>query len=360
MIITRTPFRVSFFGGGTDYPAWYRQNGGAVLSATINKYCYLTLRYKPPFHEHRYRIVYRKIETCLEREQIEHPVVRAVLQKLDIRRGLEIHHDSDLPARAGMGSSSAFTVGLLNALHAHSGRIRGKHELAREAIVVEQDILGETVGSQDQTASAYGGLNHIQFLANDTIVVRPLTLSAARIEEFQSHLMLFFTGISRTAEEVALSYVDKIHESPSRLEALGGMVDEGIGLLSGRADISEIGALLHEAWQVKQSLSPQVSNRRVDEIYETARRAGALGGKLSGAGGGGFMLLFVPPDRQAGVRQALDDLVYVPLSFDFDGSKVVFFEPEEDWQELDEHRVTQKLRRFKEHASVLDEEKAPG
>src|SRR5438876_7664085 len=210
MIICRTPFRISFFGGGTDYPAWYRNHGGAVLAATIDKYCYLTCRYLPPFFQHRWRIVYRKIENCASAEDISHPVVREALRFLRIDRGIELHHDGDLPARSGMGSSSAFTVGLLHALHALRGEMPTKSQLAKEAMHLEQEVLQETVGSQDQVMTAYGGFRHIKFPQDGEIDSSPVILPAGRIAELKAHLMLIYTGITRTASAVARSSVGGI------------------------------------------------------------------------------------------------------------------------------------------------------
>ena len=274
MIISRTPFRISFFGGGTDYPSWYRKHGGAVLAATIDKYCYLTCRYLPPFFEHRIRIVYRKIETCRTVEEIEHPVVRAALRHLNFERGLELHHDGDLPARSGMGSSSAFSVGLLHALHALGGRVRSKMQLARESIHIEQDIIGETVGSQDQVMAAFGGLRYVQFHREGEITADPLPLTAHRLTELQSHLMLFYTGITRTASDIAQTYVSRIESKRRQLDGMRRMVEESIDLLVSGLDLRPFGELLHEAWQLKRSLSAQVSTREVDELYERAQRAG--------------------------------------------------------------------------------------
>jgi D-glycero-alpha-D-manno-heptose-7-phosphate kinase len=355
MIITRTPFRLSFFGGGTDYPSWYLQRGGAVLSAAINKYCYLTVRYKPPFHEHRYRIVYRKIETLSAISEIQHPAVRAVLSKLDVQRGLEVHHTGDLPARAGMGSSSAFTVGLLHAVHARGGHLPDKHALALEAIEVEQEILGETVGSQDQIAAAYGGMNRIDFRPSGEIEVHPLGLSPERTHALQSHLMLFYTGVSRTAQQVARSYVTDIHTRAAQLEPIHELVGRGVTVLEGAGDIQDFGALLHEAWLLKRALSPRVSNSHIDDIYRTARDAGAIGGKLLGAGGGGFLLFFVPPAKAASLRAALSELIYVPVGFDTEGSKIIFSDPGEDWEELDNQHASQTIRPFVEHDTLLTE-----
>jgi D-glycero-alpha-D-manno-heptose-7-phosphate kinase len=348
MIISRTPFRISFFGGGTDYPEWYRQHGGAVLATTIDKYCYITCRYLPPFFEHRYRIVYSKIEMCRAVDEIQHPAVRGVLQHMAIQRGVEIHHDGDLPARSGMGSSSSFTVGLLHALYALQGQVRGKHQLAMESIHVEQDVLRETVGSQDQVSAAYGGLNHILFLPNDEVVVQPVTISHDRLRELDSHLMLFYTGIKRTASDVAGSYVPTLGDRKRQLRILKDMVDESISILSGRQDIRTFGELLHEAWQTKRSLSTAVSNPEVDSIYENAQSAGALGGKLLGAGGGGFMLLFVPPERQIAVRERLNRLIHVPFRFDSSGSQIIFIDPEQDYTVEEMARASMSALPFRE------------
>ena len=348
MIISRTPFRISFFGGGTDYPAWYRQHGGAVLAATIDKYCYISVRYLPPFFEHRLRVVYSKIENCQTVDEITHPAVRGVLRYLNIDRGIEIHHDGDLPARSGMGSSSAFTVGLLNAMYALKGCMPGKRQLAMESIHIEQEILSETVGSQDQVQAAYGGLNHITFHADDEFAVRPVTISRERIHELNSHLMLFYTGIKRTAADVAQTYVNDITNKKRHLRITKDLVKEGLAVLSSGQDLTAFGELMHEAWHVKRSLSDKVSNSEVDHIYQRAIDAGAIGGKLTGAGGGGFMLLFMPPDRHSAVREALSHLINVPFKFDFSGSQIIFFDPEEDYQALEQARAGQTIQSFRE------------
>jgi D-glycero-alpha-D-manno-heptose-7-phosphate kinase len=347
MIICRTPYRISFFGGGTDYPAWYRQHGGAVLAAGIDKYCYLTCRYLPPFFEHRIRIVYRQIETCSQIEEISHPVVREALKVLNIDRGVEIHHDGDLPARSGMGSSSAFTVGLLHALHALRGEMPTKHQLAKEAIHLEQDVLKETVGSQDQTIAAHGGLRHVRFLTDGEIEVSPLVLPAGRVAELKSHLMLVYTGIARTAADIAQSYVPGIESRRRQLRIMTQMVDEAIEILTGGVNLIAFGELLHEAWLAKRSLSEMVSNSEVDALYETALEAGAVGGKLTGAGGGGFLLLFVPPERQPDVLEALDGCIHVPFEFESGGSQIIFYEPGTDYEAADRARGTRR-RTFKE------------
>ncbi len=338
MIICRTPFRISFFGGGTDYPAWYRQHGGAVLATSIDKYCYLTCRYLPPFFEHRLRIVYRQIETCSTVEEIGHPVVREAIRLLNIDRGLEIHHDGDLPARSGMGSSSAFTVGLFHALHALRGEMPTKLQLAREAIHLEQEVLQETVGAQDQTLAAYGGLRHVRFQTDGEIEVSPVVLPKARIEELKSHLMLVYTGIARTAADVAKSYVPRLESQRRQLRLMKQMVDEALEILTGGVNLLAFGELLHESWIAKRSLSDIVSNDEVDRLYKTALEAGAIGGKLTGAGGGGFLLLFVSPERRAKVLAALDGCIHVPFDFESGGSQIIFHEPGTDYEAADRAR----------------------
>ena len=335
MIISRTPFRISFFGGGTDYPAWYRRHGGAVLAASIDKYCYLTCRYLPPFFEHRIRLVYRKIETCKTIEEIAHPVVKAVLQRLGFERGLELHHDGDLPARSGMGSSSAFGVGLLNAIHTLLGQTRSKMELAQESIHIEQEIIRETVGSQDQVMAAFGGLRYVQFHRDDSITVDALPLAPKRLAELQDHLMLFYTGIARTASDVARTYVTNIDSQRRQLDSMRRMVEESVDILIGGVNLRAFGHLLHEAWLTKRSLSPQVSTPQVDAWYKDAWRAGAVGGKLTGAGGGGFLLFFVPPEKRRAVRQALAPLLEVPFAFESAGSQIIFNEPGVDYRAAD-------------------------
>jgi D-glycero-alpha-D-manno-heptose-7-phosphate kinase len=341
MIICRTPYRISFFGGGTDYPSWYQTHGGAVLAATIDKYCYLTCRHLPPFFEHRIRVVYRNIETCNTVDDIGHPVVRAALNYLHFDRGLELHHDGDLPARSGMGSSSAFTVGLLHALYALRGEMRTKMELARESIHVEQELVGETVGSQDQVMAAFGGLKYVQFHPDRRIDVDPVPLASGRLAELQSHLMLFYTGVSRTASDVARSYVVNIEGRGRQLKALRGLVEEGIDLLVGGADLRSFGKLLHEAWQIKRGLSDKVTNPSLDALYDKARAAGAVGGKLTGAGGGGFLLLFVPPEKRASVLSALRPQIHVPFAFESAGSQIIFYEPGVDYREAEMARMLQ-------------------
>jgi len=348
MIISRTPYRISFFGGGTDFPAWFRKHGGAVLAATIDKYCYLTCRHLPPFFEHRIRLVYSRIESCHSLDEIAHPSVREVLRYLKIDRGVEIHHDGDLPARSGMGTSSSFTVGLLHALYALKGFMPSKHQLAEESIHIEQEVLKETVGSQDQVSAAYGGFNHISFLPNGTFSVRPITLTQERLKELNSHLMLFYTGIKRTSADIAESYVNDIEARRRQLRIMKDLIEESISILNNGDDLCGFGELLHEAWQAKRSLSATVSNSFVDQIYESAISAGAIGGKLTGAGGGGFMLLFAPPSRQKEIREKLNTLIHVPFKIEFSGSQIIFFDSEEDYSREEEDRAARSIQSFQE------------
>lgn len=328
MIISRTPFRISFFGGGTDYPAWFRDHGGAVLATTIDKYCYISVRPLPPFFEHRFRLVYSVVESVKEISTIQHPAARAVLQWHGVERGLEIHHDGDLPARSGLGSSSTFTVGLINALKALDGRLISKEELARDAIYIEQCLLREPVGSQDQISAAYGGFNRVDFHENGTFDITPLVLPRARLEELQSHLMLFFTGVSRYSADIAKTKIDNLRNRESELRAMRAMVDEAIEILRDpEQSLDAFGRLLDDSWQLKRTLSDKVSTHQIDEIYAAARRAGAIGGKVLGAGGGGFVVFFVPPDLHQAVKQALDGLIQVPVHFETSGSRIVLYQP---------------------------------
>ena len=348
MIITRTPFRISMFGGGTDYPGWYREHGGAVLSTTIDKYCYINARSLPPFFEHQFRVVYSQIESTNKIEDIEHPSVRATLNFLKLQRGVEIHHDGDLPARSGMGSSSSFTVGLLNALHALKGHMATKEQLANESITIEQDILKENVGSQDQVNAAYGGFNHITFHASGEISVRPVIIPPDRQDELTSHLMLFYTGIKRTADKVAGSYVNSLEAKRRELRILRDMVEEALSILCGHGPIKEFGELLHEGWLAKQAISDKISNPAIAELYNAARETGAIGGKITGAGGGGFMLLFVPPQHQPAVREKLSNLLHVPFNFEKAGSQVIFYDRDQDYSAAEADNRSRKLAQFQE------------
>jgi D-glycero-alpha-D-manno-heptose-7-phosphate kinase len=328
VIITRTPYRVSFFGGGTDYPGWFREHGGAVLATAIDKYCYITCRRLPPFFPHKHRIVYSLIENVSRVDEIQHPAVRATLQWAKIEDGLEIHHDGDLPARSGLGSSSSFVVGLVQALHALDGKMTNRGQLAKTAIHIEQDLLKENVGSQDQILAAYGGLNFIEFRPDDSFDVRPVIVPQARKEALAEHLMLCFTGFSRFASEVAKSQLDNLQAKQPQLIRMRQMVDDGLRILVDLSvPIQMFGELLHEAWQNKRSLSHMVTTPEIDQIYDAARDAGAIGGKLLGAGGGGFMLLFAKPESHAKIRERLKNLIHVPFKFEDGGSRVVLYQP---------------------------------
>jgi len=329
VIISRTPFRISLFGGGSDYPQWYRQHGGCVLGFAINKYCYISLRELPPFFEHRHRVVYSRVETVNEIGQIQHPAVRHVLQEMRIERGIEIHHDGDLPARSGLGSSSSFTVGLLNALHALDGRMTTKAALAREAIRIEQDVIRENVGSQDQVWAAYGGLNRIDFHHDDSFDVAPLVLSGARRTALVGHIMLFFTGFSRIASEIAGKKIAALNDKAAHITRMMGMVEEAAAILGRESDdLADLGHMLHEAWRLKRELADNISSPEIDAIYDAGMAAGALGGKLLGAGGGGFMVFFVPQGRRAAVARALHKLIEVSVEIDTAGSRIVVYEPD--------------------------------
>jgi D-glycero-alpha-D-manno-heptose-7-phosphate kinase len=326
LIISRTPYRISFFGGGTDYPDWYLKQGGAVLSTSIDKYCYLICRFMPPFFEVRHRIVWSHIETVNTISEILHPAVREGLRYLgfDDSLGIEIHHQGDLPARSGIGSSSSFSVGLINGLLALMGESIDTHSLALKAIELEQEILKESVGSQDQMAAAHGGLNVMQFCEDGSINVEQVDLPQARIAELESHLMLIYTGTSRLSTEVASRITANLPNKAAVLTRMRHMVDEAASLLRGNDSLDGFGELLHEGWTLKRSLAEGVTTSQIDEIYEAARTKGAIGGKLIGAGGGGFMLLFVPPVKQEKVRQVLDRYLAVPFSFENTGSTIIY------------------------------------
>ena len=326
MIISRTPYRISFFGGGTDYPAWYLKEGGAVLSTTIDKFCYISARALPPFFSERHRIVWSHIETVTSISEILHPAVREGLKFLGFTNttGVEIHHQGDLPARSGIGSSSTFAVGLIRALCALKGDAINKRELAAKALELEQNVLKESVGSQDQVAAAYGGLNVIHFLPDGSFRVDPLKIPAARAEEFEKHLLLLYTGTSRMGGEIAASVIAAMRDKTSELRRMRQLVDEAAGVLAGPGSLEKIGELLHETWLLKRGLADCVSSSEVDDIYKIARENGALGGKLLGAGSKGFMLFFVPPEKQAAVQRALDRFVWVPFRFETEGSTTIY------------------------------------
>ncbi len=323
MIISRTPFRISFFGGGTDYPVWYKKRRGAVLSTSIDKYCYLTCRFLPPFFEHKSRVVWSFIEKVKHPHEIKHPSAREVIKFLKINKGLEIHHDADLPARSGLGSSSSFTVGLLHSLHALHGRKPTKRQLALEAIHIEQNLIKESVGAQDQVAAAYGGLNRIEFGGPNHITVKPLVGIKNVADILNTHIMLFFTGFSRFASDIAAAQIRSTPRKEKELDKMFGMVGQAEKLLR-QNNARDFGKLLDESWQVKRTLTGKITNGTIDDIYETGVEAGALGGKLLGAGGGGFIMFFVEPKNQSRVKDRLKKLLYVPVKIEDKGSHIIF------------------------------------
>ncbi len=327
MIITRTPFRISFFGGGTDYPIWYKENGGKVLSTSINKYCHLICRRLPPFFSHKHRIVYSKTELPSSIDEIDHPSVRETLRFLKWKDGIEIVHYGDLPHMTGIGSSSSFTVGLLHSLYGLRGEMKTKDQLALDAIHVEQNLIKESVGSQDQTAAAFGGLNKIEFGGPQTITVNPVILSSEKLQNLQNHLMMFFTGFSRKASRIAAEQIKKTPQKGSELKIMEQMVDEAVGTLHHSQNIREFGKLLHQGWLLKKSLTSKISNPVIDDIYQTGLSAGAIGGKLLGAGGGGFMLFFAPPELHSKLKLKLKKLVQVPFEFENSGSQIIYYSP---------------------------------
>ncbi len=278
MIITRTPFRISFFGGGTDYPAYYKKHSGAVLATTINRYCYISLRRLPPFFEHKHRIVWSKTELAKSIDEINHPSVRECLRYMNVEGGFEIHHDGDLPARSGLGSSSSFTVGLLHALYAFKGEMVSKMKLAESSIYVEQEMIKENVGSQDQTMASFGGFNIVEFngSSGQHIQVRPLSIKSERLKEIQSHLMLFFTGIARNASDIAKEQIERTPQNTYELDSMYNMVKVAVDILSNNDNIHEFGRLLHENWLIKKSLTNKISSSFIDEIYETASTTATL------------------------------------------------------------------------------------
>jgi D-glycero-alpha-D-manno-heptose-7-phosphate kinase len=330
--ISRTPFRASFFGGGTDYPEWYSLHGGSVLSTTIDKYCYISCRYLPPFFDVRHRIVWSHVENVQTISEILHPAVREGLRFLqfDDSKGLEIHYQADLPARAGMGSSSAFAVGLVHALSDLRGESLKPLELARAAIELERDRLKEVGGVQDQVAVAHGGLNVINFRQGGDIDVVPVRISADHAKELEGNLMLFFTGTSRLSSQLAAQVKANLSKRSDELHDMRRQVDKGLAILENGADFDGFGDLLHDAWELKRRLGDSVTTPEIDRIYRAARDNGARGGKLLGAGGSGFMLFYVPPSRQADVVAALRDKLHVPFGFDYTGSTILYHPSEGD------------------------------
>ena len=325
MIISKTPVRISFFGGGTDYPEYFNEYGGSVLSTTIDKYVYITINKIGGLLDEKYRIAYKKVELCNTIEDIEHPSVRETLRNMNIEDGLDINIFSDLPARTGLGSSSSFTVGLLNALYAFEGKVKSKLDYAKEAIYIEKDILQENVGVQDQLAAAVGGLNYMK-LSSSGYEVNPIILSKERKRQLDSNLLLYYTGISRFATEVLKEQVENTKKKKVMIELkdIYDMVQDGMKILSDSAiPLSDFGYLLDKTWQAKKKLSSAISSGSIDEMYEIAMRSGAFGGKLLGAGGGGFFLFYVDGEKEE-FRKKMSKFVESPFQFEGDGSKIIY------------------------------------
>lgn len=329
MIISRTPTRISLFGGGTDYPSWYMQHGGSVISGSINKYSYITARRLPDFFKYKHRIRYYQQEETNSLEEIKHPSVRECAKFVKYENGLEIVHNADLPAQSGMGSSSSFTVGMLNALYALQSYMPTKRELALNAIHIEQKLIGENVGSQDQIAAAFGGLNHIAFSRNGNFEVNPITISQERLTELEANLLLCFTGFARNASEIAKTQIENIHKNYNKLTEIFEITQAALAVLSNeKKDLQVIGELLDNHWKTKKGLANNISTNNIEDLYECSKNAGAKGGKLLGAGAGGFFLIFAPPERHNKIRNKLGEKLFVPFRFEFTGSSIVYYSHE--------------------------------
>ena len=325
MIITKTPYRISFFGGGTDYPQWYLKNGGEVISTTINKYIYISCRYLPPFFEHKHRIVYTKIELVNKINQIRHLAVKGVLKHYNVKEGLEIHYDGDLPARSGMGSSSSFMVGLINAVNSLYGKKLNKEMLSKKSIYIEQKILKENVGSQDQIAASYGGFNSIKFYPGGKYKVTKISTDINYLKNLNKNLILLYTGVKRTANDVASTYINKLNkEKKSQMHDVLQNLEEAKKIIKYKKNPNDFGELLNKTWMIKKSLSKSVTNEAIDDLYNSAIKNGALGGKLLGAGGGGFFLFYVPQYRQKRFIKNFNKFVNIPFQFSFNGSETIF------------------------------------
>ena len=325
MIITKTPFRMSFFGGGTDMPAFFNEYGGAVISTTFDKYCYVNVRHLPRFFDYSTELSYSKTERVTDVNDIQHPAIREAMKFLDMHE-IRLTYEADLPARSGLGTSSSFAVGMLSAFYALKGKYADKNKLAKEAIYLERVLCNEAGGWQDQIAAAYGGLNRINFNA-DGFTVDPIIIAAERKREFNRNLMLFFTGFTHFSSEVQAT-INVKDKTKQRLEMLA-LVDEAQNILTDKnADLNEFGRLLDTTWKLKRQTGAKISTGSIDMLYDKGMQAGALGGKLLGAGGGGFLLFYVEPDKQKCVRDALSDLMYVPFEFENGGTRVIHFTPE--------------------------------
>lgn len=327
MIITKTPFRMSFLGGGTDYHEFFKEHGGATISTTFDKYVYLTVRHLPRFFDFRTKLSYSEIETVMNVENINHPLVRETMKYLDMH-DLHIVYDGDLPARSGVGSSSAFACSMVQNFYALKGKYISKKDLAKEAIYIERELCKEYGGWQDQIASAYGGFNRINY-RNDEFEVCPIIISNERKKILNDNLMLFFTGFTRISSEIASEQSNSIKEKTSSLKEMFDLVNDGEKILSSNtANLNEFGKILDYSWQVKRSLTSKISTSAIDDIYEKALKAGAIGGKIIGAGGGGFLLLYAETMHHDKIKEALNSLIHIPFEFENTGSQVLYFDAE--------------------------------
>lgn len=326
MIISRTPFRMSFFGGGTDLPDFFNRYGGSVLSTTFDKYCYVSVRHLPAFFKYSNEVIYSKVERVSGLDDIKHPAVREAMRFLDMRE-LHVSYDADLPARSGLGSSSSFMVGMLNAFYALKGKYMDKEQLAKNAIYVERTMCNEAGGWQDQIAASYGGFNRIDF-ADDNFKVRPIIISNERKHQLEDNIMMFFSGQTRIAGDMEEKKKKDFQTRIMELNEMKRLVNEAENILTSKTDLSEFGRLLDYTWQLKRGIS-NVSTEDIDLMYEKAKGAGALGGKLLGAGGGGFIILYVEKDKQENVIKVLEDRLYVPMRFENTGASILYFQAED-------------------------------
>lgn len=326
MIITKTPFRMSFFGGGTDMPEFFREHGGAVISTSFDKYCYVNVRHLPPFFDYNTELSYARTERVVDVNEIEHPAIREAMKMLDMH-DIRLTYEADLPARTGLGTSSSFAVGMLNAFYALKGKYADKKRLSDEAIYLERVLCNEAGGWQDQIAAAYGGFNRINF-HGESYDVQPIIISPERKKQLNNNLMMFFTGFTRFSSEIQQSSKSMADKTAQLLDMLA-IVDEAEMVLEDKnSDLDDFGRLLDKSWRLKKQTGNKVSTGGIDELYEKAMAAGALGGKLLGAGGGGFLLFYVPQERQAAVMKAMSNLMYVPFEFENGGTRVIHYTPE--------------------------------
>ena len=328
MIITKTPFRMSFFGGGTDFNGFFNEHGGAVLSTTFDKYAYVTVRHLPPFFDYKNHITYSKEEKVNSISDIVHPAIRNAMQWLNLDR-IRMTYEADLPARSGLGTSSSFAVGMLSAFYALKGEYADKRKLADDAIYLERTLCKESGGIQDQIAASFGGFNRINF-SRDGYSVNPLIISSERKKKLNDNLMLFFTGFSRFSSDIQKGTEQSMKDKTQQLLEMYHLVDEAEKILTDKnTSLDEFGRLLDYSWKLKRGISSGISTISIDEQYEKAIKAGALGGKLLGAGGGGFLLFYVPAEKQEAVKKAMEDQMYVPFKFENEGTKVIYYGPED-------------------------------